>query len=244
MKDSEEKQLIVNEVFYLKLLDHPNVLKVYEAYQDPLYVHLVMEMYTAGDLFDQIILLGSFSEKKASQIVEQLLETINYAQKRNLVHRDIKPSNILLDVLPDGSLVSKLVNWGSAISLQQGDLLQRQIGTPLFMAPEMIRKRYDMRCDIWSIGVIMYILLSGKSPFVGKTLDEIYESVTNGAPDYTSDNWEGVSENAKDLVKNLLKTDPDQRFTTYEALKHPWFKAWHSKEGILLTGIFEKNFEN
>ena len=156
----------------LKTLDHPNILKIYEFYQDENAVFIIMEICTGGELFDKIIEQGSLFEQDAGLIIKQLLEGLAYSHKKGIAHRDIKPENILLDILPDGTIIVKIIDWGCAhsfmVNKQKGVKMSKFCGTHQYMAPEVFGKSYDEKCDVWSAGVVLFILLTGMPPFYGR----------------------------------------------------------------------------
>lgn len=172
----KQQEKLKREIEILKGLDHPNILKIFEFYEDSEKVYIVMELCQGGELFDKIVELGSLSEKDSSTIIEQVLSAIYYAHIHKIVHRDLKPENILLEVSSDGNYNIKVIDWGFAI-LQEDKPLQETLGSPYYVAPEVLKRNYNEKCDIWSYGVILYILLSGSPPFDGRSSNEIIKSI-------------------------------------------------------------------
>lgn len=152
-----------------------------------------------------------------------MLSAINYCHSRNIVHRDLKPENLLLDKSGDQTRVT-IIDFGTAGEYVPGEKLTQKYGTPYYIAPEVLRRSYDHKCDLWSCGVILYILLCGYPPFNGQTDKKIIEAVLSG--DFTLDEpeWHAVSDSAKDLVQRLLANNPDDRISALDSLNHPWIQ--------------------
>jgi calcium-dependent protein kinase len=156
----------------LKQLDHPNILKLLEIYDWRNYYYLITEMCDGGELFDKIRALRHFTEKDAAQVMKSILSAVVYMHKLGIVHRDLKPENMLyVDKSPTSNI--KLIDFGTARKIQSGKKLTKPIGTAYYIAPEVINKDYDEKCDVWSCGVILYILLCGYPPFRGVSENEI-----------------------------------------------------------------------
>lgn len=212
---------LLDEVAVLKQLDHPNIMKLYEVYEDKRNFYLVMELYTGGELFDEIISRQKFSEGDAAVIMQQVLSGCTYLHRHNIVHRDLKPENLLLESKSKDALV-KIVDFGLSAHLELGGKMRERLGTAYYIAPEVLRKKYDEKCDVWSCGVILYILLCGYPPFGGQTDQEILKRVERGKYTFDPPDWTLVSEEAKNLVKLMLTFEPSKRISAEEALSHPW----------------------
>jgi len=228
----EEQRKFICEIQVLRQLDHPNILKLYEFYQDQKNYYIIIELCTGGELFDKIIEQGSLSEKEASYIMKQLLGAVVYAHNHNIVHRDLKPENILLDITSDGGYNIKVIDWGTAKSFDPTQKMTEKFGTPYYIAPEVLAKSYNEKCDIWSCGVILFILLSGYPPFPGKNDKEIMKNVLKGEYSLESEEWKYASEEAKDLIRRMLSYDPTKRLSAKEALEHKWFEKVLTKEKV------------
>ena len=163
------------EIDILKNLDHPNILRLYEVFEDKKYIYLVTEYCQGGELFDEIIARGKFNEQDAAVVIKQLLSAISYCHSKKVCHRDLKPENILID--NKETLQIKLIDFGTSQRFEDAENMELVLGTAYYIAPEVLRGHYDEKCDIWSIGVIMYILLSGEPPFPGSDDKEILKSV-------------------------------------------------------------------
>lgn len=137
-----------------------------------------------------------------------------------MVHRDLKPENILFELADGGTI--KVIDFGTSRTFDPHEKLIQKTGTAYYVAPEVLKKRYDEKCDVWSCGVIMYIMLCGYPPFSGKSDDKILEKVAKGEFDFESEEWDYISESAKDCIRNLLMFDPTKRYSAEEALKSPW----------------------
>lgn len=157
-------------------------------------------------------------------MVKQVLSAINYCHSQNIVHRDLKPENLLLDRTGDQTRVT-IIDFGTAGSFVPGEKMTQKYGTPYYIAPEVLRKSYDQKCDLWSCGVILYILLCGYPPFNGQTDKKIIEAVLEGQYTLDEPEWHGISAQAKDLVTCLLKKEPDERISALDALNHPWIQT-------------------
>ncbi|KAF8817737.1 calcium-dependent protein kinase CDPK3, partial [Cardiosporidium cionae] len=171
---------LIAEVEVLKRLDHPNIMKLYDFFEDRKQYFLVSEVYWGGELFDEIINRQKFLESDAANIMRQILSGCTYLHQHQIVHRDIKPENLLLDRKARDSLI-KIVDFGLSAFFQGGGRKMRdRLGTAYYIAPEVLRKKYDEKCDIWSCGVILYILLCGYPPFSGHSDQEILRRVEKG----------------------------------------------------------------
>ncbi len=156
--------------------------------------------------------------------MKQLLSAVVYCHAKNVVHRDLKPENLLLDSQDKNALL-KVIDFGTSQVFDPGKKMSAKIGTPMYIAPEVLSKSYTEKCDVWSCGVILYVLLSGTQPFAGASEFEIFQKIRKGVYSMSGQRWEAVSKAAKDLVKNMMLYDPKQRYTALEALSHPWIQS-------------------
>ncbi|OMJ74518.1 hypothetical protein SteCoe_26520 [Stentor coeruleus] len=221
LKSEEERQTFFNEVSVLRTLDHPNILKLYEFYQDDKNYYLITEFCSGGELFDRIISQGSFTEATAANYMKQILSVVTYCHDRNVVHRDLKPENFLLDTTADDANL-KVIDFGTAQFFNHDVPLTIKLGTPYYIAPEVIKCCYTEKCDIWGAGVNMYILLCGYPPFGGSNDEQILKKIASGRFSFPSPEWDFISFEAKDLITKMIFFDPDKRITAREALQHPW----------------------
>lgn len=174
-----EKCKFLNEVNILKSLDHPNVVKLYEFYEENKKFHIVTELCEGGQLFDYIISHWHLSEDITVNIVQQILQAVAYCHDRNVIHRDLKPENLLLEKRNTDNLCVKVADFGTGIFSDPTKVHKSRVGSALYIAPEVITYEYDSKCDIWSTGIILYILLCGKPPFQGKTEEELMQQIMN-----------------------------------------------------------------
>ena len=183
----------------LKAVDHPNILKLYEFYQDSKNYYLVTEFCTGGELFDRITDKGSFTEAMAAHYMDQILNAIFYCHSKGIVHRDLKPENFVLDS-PAEDAILKVIDFGTSSFFTEGETLKKKYGTPYYIAPEVLKKNYNQKCDLWSCGVNLYILLCGFPPFHGNTDEDIMKRVKKGIFSFPSPEWDQVSEEGKNLI--------------------------------------------
>ena len=229
-KSNDEKD-ILNEIRILKKLDHPKILKVIDFYSTLKKYYIITEYCPEGELFNEIIKVGKFDEGQSAFIINQILKAITYCHKMNIIHRDIKPENIMItNREKNGCLQVKLIDFGTAKIFEKGHQEKKYVGSSYYMAPEIIKRKYDEKCDLWSIGVILYILLTGRPPFDGNDDDEILENVKKGVYDKSGYPFPLLSSHAKDLIFKLLEYDPKKRLNAEEAIEHPWFKTAEFKK--------------
>jgi len=217
---------IEREVQLLKTVDHPNVVRMVDFFEDEDYVHIVTEICTGGnlsDLLDDGTNGGCLSEDQAVIIVQSLLETVHYLHGNDIVHRDIKLENLLFSVSEEGVILVKLIDFGLAVKHRVNDIkMTDTVGTLFYVSPEVVDGSYDRSCDVWAIGIVCYTLLCGYHPFDGDTRGEILDSVCAAKFEFASPDWDSVSDTAKDFICSLLVRDPSKRSTIREALKSPW----------------------
>ena len=217
---------VQKEIQILKKLDHPFILKIIEFHSTETEYHLITDYCQNGELYSEIVNRGRFSEREASFIIYQILLAIRYCHNMGIVHRDIKPENIMIERKEaSGLLRVKLIDFGVAKIFSLNVNHKTIVGSNIYMAPEVLRANYNESCDLWSIGVILYILLIGKPPFNGKNQNAISFAIKKGKYDILNSQYESLSQNAKDLISKLLQYDPEERITAKEALNHPWFNT-------------------
>lgn len=226
--------ILKREIEILAEVDHKHIIKLVEVHEDIKYLHLITELCTGGELFDRIIAKsetpeGHFEEVKAAKLIASILDAIAYCHERQIVHRDLKPENFLF-VSKDEDAPVKIIDFGlSRHEVSGGGIMRTKVGTPYYVAPEVLKKQYTKSCDMWSIGVIAYILLCGYPPFYGDSDNQIFDSVKAGKFDFPSPEWDTISDDAKDFICCLLKMDASQRLTAGQALNHTWIRALTSR---------------
>ena len=221
---AEDENALKQEVVILRALDHPNILKCLGFYDEEEMYYLVMEYMEGGELFDRIVKKTFYSEKEARDLVYILLSTIHYCHRHNVVHRDLKPENLLLSSLDDDAHV-KLADFGFAIQAEGYSSLKTQCGTPGYVAPEILSTQpYGKAVDMWSIGVITYILLGGYPPFHDDNQKVLFQKIKTAEYEFHPEYWDAVSDEAKDLIRRLLKVNPLERYTAEEGLNHSWVR--------------------
>jgi len=219
--DEDERRMLFNEINILKEIDHPNIVKMYEFFEDEKRYYLVTEICKGGELFDEILQRGKFSERDGAVLMKQVLSCINYCHQNNIVHRDLKPENILLEQNKEFDAI-KIIDFGTSLVYDPNKNLDEKLGTPYYIAPEVLNKNYNSKCDIWSCGVISYILLSGMPPFNGQSDQEIMKKVRAGSFSFDDKVWNNISDNCKDFITKLLTYKQEERPTASDALQHPW----------------------
>ncbi|KAG8381396.1 hypothetical protein BUALT_Bualt06G0117800 [Buddleja alternifolia] len=205
------------------LSGHPNVVNLKAVYEEEDYVHLVMELCAGGELFHKLEKHGRFSEPEARAFFRHLMQVVMYCHDKGVVHRDLKPENILLSTNAPSSPI-KLADFGLATYIRPGQSLHGTVGSPFYIAPEVLAGGYDQAADVWSAGVILYILLSGIPPFWGKTKSRIFDAVRAAELRFPSKPWDFISDSAKELIQGMLCRDTSRRLTAQQVLDHSWVR--------------------
>lgn len=209
------------EILIMKMTDHPNIIKLFETFEDKAHVFLVMELCTGGDLFHRLTKVGRFKEQETAIIMQQILRPVFYMHEKNICHRDIKPENFLfLTPDPVQSNTLKLIDFGFSCMIKEDQVLTTKLGTPRYSSPQVLAGQYDQSCDVWACGVIMYVLLCGQPPFTGRTDAEVMQAVKRGNYAFQGQIWERTSEEAKDMIRKQLKYQPQERWSAGKALHH------------------------
>lgn len=228
---SSAVKLLEREVSILKTVNHDHIIHLEEVFETPKRVYLVMELCEGGELREILQRRKRLSETETRHVIHSLAFAIAYLHKKDIVHRDLKLENILVqsgDVAEGEAMALNIKVTDFGLAVQKGgvgseNMLQATCGTPIYMAPEIINAHdYSQQCDIWSIGVIMYMLLSGDPPFMGSSEEKLFELIKRGALTFSSPVWQSVSEAAKDVLQKLLRVDPADRITANELLDNPW----------------------
>ncbi|KAI2465068.1 calcium/calmodulin-dependent protein kinase 1 [Annulohypoxylon bovei var. microspora] len=232
------EKMVWDELEMLQRLKHPHIVRFVDWFESRDKWYIVTELATGGELFDRICEQGKFTEKDASQTIKQVLGAVDYLHNRNVVHRDLKPENLLyLSKDADSDLV--LADFGIAKMLDTKDeVLTTMAGSFGYAAPEvMLKKGHGKPVDMWSLGVITYTLLCGYSPFRSENLQDLIDECSNGKVIFHERYWRDVSDDAKDFIMRLLQPDPDDRWTSQQALKHPWLSGENATDHNLLPEI-------
>eukprot|EP01017_Pseudomicrothorax_dubius_P049167 TRINITY_DN9100_c0_g1_i2.p1 TRINITY_DN9100_c0_g1~~TRINITY_DN9100_c0_g1_i2.p1 ORF type:complete len:619 (-),score=149.59 TRINITY_DN9100_c0_g1_i2:61-1917(-) len=212
------KDSLMNEISVMQALDHPNIIKLYEVYESKSSIYLIMELVLGGEMSINIV-----NERDAGLILKKLLVTLVYLHEKRIMHRDIKPENILLKN-SDDPMEMKLADFGLATRLDVDEFLFTKCGTPGYVAPEVFQhKKYDVVCDIFSVGIMFYRMLTGLSPFYAKDHKVILEKNKIGVIDFGLPVFKFISKEAFELLQRLLEKDPTKRLTAQQALRHDFF---------------------
>jgi len=218
------------EVEIMRILEHPNITKLHETFEDAKYIYIIMELCTGGELFERIMKEGQsfqgFSEAAVVKMMRQIAGAIYYMHLQRVAHRDLKPENFLLvrevENLEEAHL--KVIDFGFSTRFEPGVYMTTMACTNHYVAPEVLDGKYTEACDVWSLGVVIYMLLCGSAPFYGSNEAQILDKVRACAYDFEPDAWGKVSEDSKDLIKHILVVDPQARHTAQNVLQHRWIE--------------------
>lgn len=226
-----KEQMIRDEIDIMRRCKHPNIVRMYEDYDSPRHMYLVMELIKGGDLFDAISSSVKFTESVTRTYVKDIAKALAYLHKRKIVHRDLKPENLLVHKKSSGQVILKLADFGLAMEVKSP--IFTVCGTPTYVAPEILEETgYGLKVDMWAAGVITYIMLCGFPPFrsAKKDQDELFDLIMEGDYEFLSPYWDNVSKEAKDLISKLLVVNYNERYSSEEVLSHPWVK--HSADSL------------
>jgi len=222
---------IRDEVHILRNLRHNSIIHLYDVFQEQNRYCFVMERLCGGELFDRIINNNNYSEADSRKTCQNILEAVQFCHQHKIAHRDLKPENLLLVSETDNTTI-KIADFGYAKVVPEPNSLMTLCGTRSYIAPEIISNTpYDERVDMWSIGVILYIMLSGLQPFCDNGDDGIFHKICNGEYYFDDACWANVTMGAKELICGLMQVDPSSRLTATQALMHPWFFAHDNSYG-------------
>ncbi|KAL7594060.1 calcium-dependent protein kinase [Lactuca sativa] len=224
LASKNDKEDIKREIQIMQHLSgQPNIVEFKGTYEDRQSVHLVMELCAGGELFDRIIAQGHYTEKAAATICRQIVNVVHVCHFMGVMHRDLKPENFLLSSKDENSML-KATDFGLSVFIEEGKVHRDIVGSAYYVAPEVLRRSYGKEIDIWSAGVMLYILLSGVPPFWAETEKGIFDAILEGVIDFESQPWPSISRSAKDLVRKMLTQDPRKRITSAQVLEHPWLR--------------------
>ncbi|CAA2994677.1 serine threonine- kinase PEPKR2-like [Olea europaea subsp. europaea] len=217
------EEIVHREVEIMQHLSgHPGVVTLKAVYEDAESFHLVMELCSGGRLLDQMAREGRYTDRQAANIIKELMLAIRYCHEMGVVHRDVKPENILLTT--SGQM--KLADFGLALRILDGQSLTGVVGSPAYVAPEILVGNYSEKVDIWSAGVLLHALLVGTLPFHGNSLEAVFEAIKKEKLDFSGDVWDSVSQPARDLLSRMLTRSVSERLTANEVLRHPWISFY------------------
>ena len=245
-QDDDHKFL--KEIEILIKLEHPNIIKIYEYYTDDINFYLITDYISNGELYNYVYKSKSLNERQTQYIMQQLLCAVNYLHLNNIAHRDIKLENILVEqeIESNGEqlLNVKLIDFGTSnyVKTENTNNFTVKVGSPFYMAPEVLNKKYNNKCDIWSSGVIMFMLLRGHPPFKGENQEELFKSIQNDIINY--DEMTELSELSRDLMSKMLERNVDLRYSADECLKHKWMKIYNEKSEIMKKEVVTSALNN
>jgi len=218
----EDDIALRDEIGILHTLKHPNIIELYEVFDEAEHYYLVTELMRGGELFDRIVTKTFYNEKEARDVCKILFEALDYCHRHNIAHRDLKPENLLLMSRSNDRDI-KIADFGFAKKVTSEQCLLTQCGTPGYVAPEILHGvPYGTKSDMWSLGVITYILLGGYPPFIEQNQRELFKKIKKGQYEFHPEYWGSISPEAKDLISRLLTVDPNRRITASDALRTSW----------------------
>ncbi|XP_051118367.1 calcium-dependent protein kinase 24-like [Andrographis paniculata] len=234
LKTYVDMEDVRREVEIMKRLPkHPNIVAYKDAYEDKDAIYLIMELCQGGELFDRIVKRGHYSERAAAAAIKTMLEVVKVCHEHGVMHRDLKPENFLYADNTETAPL-KAIDFGLSIFFKPGQRFNELVGSPYYMAPEVLRRNYGPECDVWSIGVILYILLCGVPPFWAEAEEGIARAIVRGRIDFRRDPWPKISEDAKNLIRGMLQQNPSQRLTVDQVLASEWIQLADSAPDISL----------
>ncbi|KAK1667453.1 hypothetical protein QYE76_055612 [Lolium multiflorum] len=219
-----------------------SIVALREACEDDAAVHLVMELCEGGELFDRIVARGHYTERAAAGVTRTIVEVVQLCHRHGVIHRDLKPENFLFANKKENSPL-KAIDFGLSIFFKPGEKFSEIVGSPYYMAPEVLKRNYGPEIDIWSAGVILYILLCGVPPFWAETEQGVAQAILRGNIDFKREPWPNVSENAKDLVRRMLEPDPKLRLTAKQVLEHHWLQNAKKAPNVPLGDIVKSRLK-
>lgn len=242
--NEDHTQNLVLEVRIMKELDHPNICRLFETYDHDRFMFFVLEYCEGGDLFDRIMVSGKLTEEMTSKVMKQVASALMYAHEKGVAHRDLKPENICFCTTDPESTNIKVIDWGLGKFFQLNSM-KSNVGSSTYAAPEVLDAKvgaegYTSACDLWSLGVVAYISLSGKPPFWGSFHEQIRKMRAEKYP-MSSELWMKTSEDGKDFIRRLLKKEPQERMQLVQVMEHPWIETHADRvDVVMLTQVLEK----
>ena len=227
---------LMKEVDILSEVDHPNIVKYMKHYETAKYLYIVMEYCPGGDLFQKVVKQDKFTELEATKTMEEILRAINHCHHLGIIHRDLKPENIMYS--SEGIL--KIIDFG--LSMKENTRSDEMVaGTACYISPEILKdEKFTKACDIWSLGVVLYVLLSGYLPFEGSSFEEVSENIKSYTGlAFSYNRWNGISSHAKDLIRKMLDPNCETRITASDALNHPWFGSSNEEKSNFNSKVMD-----
>ncbi|KAL0738275.1 hypothetical protein Bca4012_014485 [Brassica carinata] len=219
-----------------------SIVTLKEACEDDNAVHLVMELCEGGELFDRIVARGHYTERAAAGVTKTIMEVVQLCHKHGVIHRDLKPENFLFANKKENSPL-KAIDFGLSIFFKPGEKFSEIVGSPYYMAPEVLKRSYGPEIDIWSAGVILYILLCGVPPFWAESEQGVAQAILRGIIDFKREPWPNISETAKSLVRQMLEPDPNRRLTAKQVLEHPWIQNAKKAPNVPLGDVVKSRLK-
>jgi calcium-dependent protein kinase len=234
-----DMDMIRNEIEILRITDHPNIVRVYEFSEDDENFNIIMEYWEGGELLEYICKSGTFTEGMACKILKQILSALSYLHSQNIIHSDVKAENIMFVNKNAEDLHVKIIDFGLASKFNPDEKMSTIQGTPYYIAPEVLKKNFNEKADIWSWGILLYTILCGKPPFYGKTLKEVFSAILQYDLKFEHKNWEDKSTIVKEFIRELLAYDSSKRPSAKNCLKMRWIRKF-SKSKAWGTNVISK----
>jgi calcium/calmodulin-dependent protein kinase I len=221
----EDEVALKDEIEILREIDHENIINLFDVFDETQFYYLVTELMQGGELFDRIVTKTFYNEKEARDVCQTLFKALNYCHMKNVAHRDLKPENLLLMSKTSDHDI-KIADFGFAKRITSEHCLITQCGTPGYVAPEILHGvPYGSKADMWSLGVIAYILLGGYPPFIEQNQRELFRKIKKGQYEFHPEYWGQISPEAKDMISKLLQVDPRKRMSADSALRCSWIEG-------------------
>ncbi|KAL1196365.1 Calcium-dependent protein kinase 31 [Cardamine amara subsp. amara] len=245
LKSEEDEKAVKREIRIMKHLSgQPNIVEFKDAYESQTSIHLVMEFCGGGELFDKILAKfndqGHYSEKDAVGIIRPIVNVLQICHFMGVMHRDLKPENFLLSSNDENAML-KAIDFGCSVFIEEGEVYKDRVGSAYYIAPEVLQGNYGKEADIWSAGIILYILLCGKPPFVTEPEEQMRNEIQNAHIDFESKPWPLIPLEAKDLVMKMLIRNPKKRISAAQVLEHSWIKNGEASDkpidGVVLSRL-------
>ncbi|CAG9320051.1 unnamed protein product [Blepharisma stoltei] len=214
---------ILTEIENLINVDHPNIVRILEFIEESDTYYIITELCTGSNIIERITSSEDFSENQAAKYMLQIFSALSHCHKLGIAHRDIKPDNLLLEHPGENSLV-KLIDFGHSSKIIENQKFTELLGTPYFVAPEVLDKNYNEKCDLWSCGVVLFIILIGYPPFNARDINELFRRIRKGKFKTNTEEWRSISTEAQDLILHLLKLNVEERFSAEQAMNHKWIQ--------------------